>query len=114
MPELRLRNEAAPLRMRRCVRHVDREAAARCSSCGAFFCRECASEHAGRIVCASCLAKQVRTQTQAKRARWTNILRALQLGVSVMLLWVVFHVAGVLLKSIPADFHDGTIWRRPL
>jgi len=29
------------------------------------------------------------------------------------MLWMIFYAIGSLLLSIPADFHEGTIWRRP-
>ena len=31
----------------------------------------------------------------------------------LLLLWVLFQTLGGLLLDIPADVHDGTIWRRP-
>ena len=44
------------LSAQRCFNHAGREAVARCPECSRYFCRECISEHRGRVVCAGCLA----------------------------------------------------------
>ena len=40
----------------RCSNHALREAAVQCPSCKRFFCRECVTEHAGRMICVNCVA----------------------------------------------------------
>jgi hypothetical protein len=39
----------------RCQRHPGQAAAARCPSCQQSFCRECVTEHYGRMLCLACL-----------------------------------------------------------
>ena len=41
----------------RCWNHEAREAACRCPACGRSYCRECVSEHEGRLLCAACLSR---------------------------------------------------------
>lgn len=38
-----------------CWNHETREAVCRCPVCFRSFCRECVSEHEGRLLCAACL-----------------------------------------------------------
>jgi formylmethanofuran dehydrogenase subunit E len=47
----------------RCQRHPGREAAARCPSCQQSFCRECITEHEGRMLCLACLTKRSQPAT---------------------------------------------------
>ncbi len=42
---------------RRCRNHPAREAACRCPECRLDYCRECVTEHAGRLLCSGCIAK---------------------------------------------------------
>jgi hypothetical protein len=105
--------QAAPLRARRCVRHVEREAVARCSSCGGFFCRECVVDHGGKLICAPCLAKAAAMEAPEKKRSWTGVKRVATLVLGGLVLWVLFYAMGSLLLSVPGEFHDGAIWRRP-
>lgn len=102
----------APIRAWRCVRHPEREAAARCPVCGQPFCRECVVEHEGRLLCAACLAK-LHTPAPAPRSpRNLAPLRAvLSLSAAVAVLWFVFFYSATLLSRIPTEFHDATIWQ---
>ena len=102
----------APIRAWRCVRHPDREAAARCPVCGQPFCRECVVEHEGRLLCAGCLAQLHAPAATPRRPRNFAPLRAfLSLGTASLVLWFVFFYAATLLTRIPTNFHDGTIWQ---
>lgn len=95
---------------RKCVQHPLREAVARCSACNEHFCRECVVEHDGVLLCAACLA---RATAPAKPAR-VSWVRVRELGVtaaSLVVAWVTFYGLGSLLKAIPAQIHDGTIWQ---
>lgn len=100
------------LAARKCVRHVEREAIARCPSCDGDFCRECIVEHDGRVLCAPCLAKIAvpvaapRSSTFARRAR---DVAATALG--VMVLWVAFYAGAQFLKLLPPTVHEGTVWK---
>lgn len=100
-----------PIRAWRCVRHPDREAAARCPVCGQPFCRECVVEHEGKLLCAACLGK-LHAPAAAKPPRDFSRLRTrLALAVAIAALWFVFFYSGELLGRIPQNFHDATIWQ---
>jgi len=104
---------SSPLSKLRCARHPDREAAARCASCGLVFCRECVSEHDGRFLCAPCLAKTAAAAraAAARRPRVAALKRALAIVAGAAWLWLCFYLAGLLIEKLPRDFHEGTVWR---
>jgi len=101
----------------RCFRHAAREAVARCPECRRFFCRECVTEHAGRVICASCLeALAAGAPPRAGRgALLRAVLRAAGLAVScaasALVLWMFFYWLGRTLQLLPTPFHEGTLWR---
>ena len=97
------------IQTRRCARHVDREAAARCPSCGGFFCRECIVEHEGRLLCTSCLARES-ASAKARQGNWAGARRQLMLAAATLAAVLVFYGIGSILLDIPPDFHEGTIW----
>lgn len=80
----------------------------RCLSCHRFFCRECATEHGGRLLCAQCLAASVvptknpGAQTLGATAGWIAAALAGSLFV-----WLVFFYLGAALVRAPFDFHTG-------
>ena len=95
------------------MRHTEREAVARCSTCEGFYCRECVVDHSGRLICARCLAKTTAASTEAKPKRsFAGLQRRILLVAAVLLLWTLFYATGSLLLSVPPDFHEGTIWSR--
>jgi len=94
----------------RCFNHAGREAAARCPECGRFFCRECITEHDDRVLCAACV-KKLAGVPFTQRSAFVSIVRTLQLAVGVFIVWACFHFVGRSLLSIPAKFHDGTVWK---
>lgn len=93
----------------RCVHHAEREAVARCPECARFFCRECVSEHEGRVLCARCLARRVASPPE-KRARLAAVLRGCGALGGILLAWWFFDLLGRGLMLIPASVHEGTIW----
>jgi late competence protein required for DNA uptake (superfamily II DNA/RNA helicase) len=98
-----------PLAQKRCFHHSVREAVARCPECGRFFCRECITEHQGRVLCAGCLA--AKAAPPPKKIRWSGVLTApLQLAAGLWLAWWFFVLVGKLLLAIPTTFHDGSVW----
>lgn len=104
----------APLRVMRCARHSEREAVARCPQCGGSFCRECVSEHEGRLLCAACLAKGLAVKPEAsKRHVWKRVKPTLLNVGAVFLLWALFMSFGELLVRIPPEVHEGNIWKAP-
>lgn len=95
----------------RCLHHAEREAVARCPECGGYFCRECIVEHEDRVICAACL-KKVARKSETKRIRFAGIFRSLQFAFGIFTAWLFFYFAGRLLLTIPASFHDGTLWHQ--
>ncbi|HLJ48489.1 MAG TPA: hypothetical protein VKU01_20885 [Bryobacteraceae bacterium] len=89
--------------------HPLREAVARCPECRNSFCRECVTEHEGRVVCAACLKRLVGAVPKQRRsARWV-LASALPIAGGVIA-WVFFYGIGRLLMLIPASVHDGSVW----
>lgn len=90
---------------RRCFNHARREAVARCPVCGSFFCRECVTEHDGRMVCARCLIPAAAGSGRHPRLRaaW----RGVQFLAGVLVLWLCFWFMGRTLLRLPSSFHEG-------
>jgi len=98
------------LLQQRCFNHRGREAVARCPRCGRFFCRECVTEHGGRVVCAGCL-RALAARRGARQRRWHAARLAAACGLGLAAAWLVFYGVGRLLMRIPAPVHEGTLWR---
>ncbi len=100
------------LALQRCLLHPPREAAARCPACRQFFCRECVTEHDGRVMCAVCLRKLTSGQGEATRSRdlMATTLAVARLTAALALLWFAFYLVGLFLVRAPSTFHDGTMW----
>jgi hypothetical protein len=96
--------ESMNIARERCTNHASREAVARCPECGRFFCRECISEHEGRVICAFCLKRLV--TKPVRRRRLTGAVRAAQVLMGMLLLWSSFYLLGKVLLTIPSSFHD--------
>lgn len=100
------------LHRQRCVRHPDREAAARCPACGRFFCRECVTEHAGRLLCAACLHALAQPAEEPRRFSLRTLARPIGTAAAAaggfLLLWGFYTLAAVLLGAVPHRFHDST------
>ena len=93
----------------RCFVHDSREAAARCPVCRNAYCRECVTEHEGRVVCAGCLKKSV-SEHKAGRRRFARLAAAALPLLGLLLAWLFFYGVGQALMLIPASVHDGTEW----
>ncbi len=98
------------LASQRCAQHAEREAVARCPECRRFFCRECITEHAGRVLCAHCLQKLGR-RPLLKRPGFVGAGRVLQVALGVFLAWLFFYLVGEALLGLPTAFHEGTLWQ---
>ena len=98
------------LTYQRCYNHAAREAVARCPHCGQFFCRECITEHDDRVICAACLKKLARLPLMRRRG-FAGVLRFAQCLLGVMMVWFFFYLIGEGLASLPASFHEGTLWK---
>jgi len=95
----------------RCFNHAGREASARCVGCGRTYCRECVAEHDGRMICGACLRKEPQAKAR-EAARWPGrVADAARLAAAVVVAWFVFYLAGRALLQVPAEFHEGTVWR---
>jgi hypothetical protein len=94
-----------------CLNHPRREAAARCTSCGQSYCRECVTSHEGRMVCSTCYRSKTEIKEKAPRD-WFVLFAALQTTVGFAVLWFTVWLIGRLLISIPARFHEGTVWEK--
>jgi late competence protein required for DNA uptake (superfamily II DNA/RNA helicase) len=100
---------AFTLRQQRCVHHPLREASARCPECGRFYCRECITEHADRVLCASCLAR-LSQKKSAQRERWSWLPRLVLAALSLAIVTFLLLILGNFLLSIPSKFHDIGGW----
>jgi hypothetical protein len=97
------------LSLQRCRNHAQREAVALCPECGAYYCRECIAEHEGRVLCASCLEKLL-ARTSGARHGLSGLIALGRFLLGFLLLWTIFYYIGHALLSLPASFHEGTVW----
>jgi len=104
------------LQLSRCSVHAEREAAARCMECRGFFCRECITEHVGRMLCTACIrAASAPSGEASKKARSAPVWFAglgltLRACVGLLVAWAVFGFFALLTSKIPESLHDGSIW----
>ena len=88
----------------RCSNHALREAAVQCPSCKRFFCRECVTEHQGRMICVSCVTIREAAPSRARlKTVWT-----LTAAAGLLIAWLVFYYLGQSLTRIPSEFHATT------
>lgn len=101
------------LARQRCLLHPLREAAARCPECRQFHCRECVTEHDGRVLCTSCLRRLTAPKTESAATRRVLGLawQGLKLAVAFLFLWFSFFLAGQFLVRTPQEFHNGALFR---
>jgi len=104
-----------PLAGQRCLRHPEREAVARCPECRRAYCRECVTEHDGRMLCAACIAR-LATPSGAGRAGRGALVQAAaralrgagkagRLAAGALAAWLFFHALGETLAMFPAETH---------
>src|SRR6266568_1167600 len=98
------------LTYQRCFNHATREAVARCPSCGQTFCRECITEHEGRVICAACLRKLARVPLLQRRG-FAGVIHCGQALLSLVVAWFFFYAIGEILLTLPASFHEATLWK---
>ncbi|MCK5804051.1 MAG: rhomboid family protein [Lentisphaeria bacterium] len=97
----------------RCCNHALREAVAKCPECEEFYCRECVTEHEGRVLCSTCLREQVDVPEQ----RWSTrgllgLARPILSLAAFLIIWLFFQLFGQILLTIPSSFHEGTFWEQ--
>lgn len=91
----------------KCENHQEREAAVRCPGCYLFFCRECATEHNGRLLCLGCLKNNLATSDGIVKRSGILVLTVIFIA-SLFASWYFFYIIGIALASIPQDYHNGT------
>ena len=94
-----------------CLNHPRREAAARCTSCGRPYCRECVTELDGRMVCGPCYKEKTQVKEKPKRD-WFVVTTALQALLGLGTLWLAAWLLGQLLVNTPSSFHEATVWEK--
>ncbi len=103
------------LHQTRCINHAGREAAARCPVCKNYFCRECITEHEGRVICAACLQKtapQMEKKNSGIFKGTTHLFGGItKAAAGLFLLWFLFYAVGRFLLIIPDSFHTGELWK---
>lgn len=83
----------------RCWNHEAREAACRCPACGRSYCRECVSEHEGRLLCAACLS-EVTAGREPGSGRGRGLAPAAMIAAAILLAWLTYWVAGESIMAV--------------
>jgi hypothetical protein len=97
----------AKLAGQRCLHHAAREAVARCPECGRFYCRECVTDHEGRVLCQGCLKASVATVAPKPRRNLLPLLYPVLFIAGLALVSVLTMIVGDFLMQIPDSFHRG-------
>jgi len=85
-------------------------ASARCPQCRRFFCKECITEHSGKVLCTTCLS-QTAPAISDKHSRRAVLIHAIQFLTGLWLIWVFFYYVARILLLIPTAFHEGSLWQ---
>jgi hypothetical protein len=83
----------------RCWNHEAREAACRCPACGRSYCRECVSEHEGRLLCAACLGL-VTVRSEQTSAGFGKLAPPGMIAAGILLAWLIYWAAGASLIGL--------------
>lgn len=92
------------LSSQRCRHHPLRGVAGRCPECTRFYCRECVTEHHGRVLCQECLGRRV-LDGSGPDGR-PLLVYALSAALNLLLLTALFYAGGSLLLRLPSAFHE--------
>lgn len=95
----------------RCYFHAEREAVARCPLCGHTYCRECITDHEGRVLCAGCLAVETGDRAGGRRGWGRWLKTSVAAGIGLLFAWFLFYLLAGLLLRIPSEFHEGRFWQ---
>jgi hypothetical protein len=91
-----------------CWNHPVRGAVCRCPVCHRPFCRECVSEHAARLLCATCIKASVSAPAETHR-RSTPFWFATMAVASTLLAWAIFFSLGqIIMESV--TLADRSAW----
>lgn len=77
----------------RCVNHELRQASGICPTCRRSFCKECLTEHDGRLTCASCL-RRAAPEAKASRGFGPRLQTPAMLLGAVLASWFFFYSLG--------------------
>ena len=89
-----------------CSHHPERESVARCPECGHTYCRECITDHAGRVICARCLEELRQAGPRSRNTTAELIKSVLGLGIGALLALIFYYALGWTLLQIPEKFHE--------
>lgn len=96
----------------RCFNHAGREAVARCPECRRYYCRECVSEHEGRVLCAACLAENAGpAEKTRRRLPVALVVKTAAMLVVIIGLYAAFWSLGRAILETPDGFHNGAVFR---
>jgi len=96
--------------LERCWNHAAREAVCRCPGCARFYCRECVTEHEGRLLCAACVAGVA--ARPHRRATWLGKLAGPAAAAAGLLIaWLAFYGTARLIAEL-TDRLEEQQWRR--
>ena len=71
----------------------------RCPSCKRFYCRECVTEHDGRLLCVQCLSAGTGVQARPAGTRW--LLWAAGAVMGIVMAFLIFYTTGYVLQQVP-------------
>ncbi len=92
----------------RCFTHNERGASGRCPTCTRFYCRECLTEHEGRVLCTRCLHALAKPEDVKSFDFLRGITRGAAGLMGVAFAAAFFYLVGLLMARLPASFHDGS------
>lgn len=92
------------LSLERCFNHGARGASGRCPECRRYHCRECLTEHEGRVLCSACLARR-RPPVSPSGGRASYAVAAL---LNLLLLLLLVYGVGALLLRLPSTFDESS------
>jgi hypothetical protein len=101
---------ATSLAHSKCFQHLSREAVARCPDCLRFYCRECVTEHDGRMICRPCLDDLLQEDSKASTGFVRGLIQWFLAGVGFTTTLYIFYLIGRILLSIPSNFHSGVFF----
>jgi len=82
----------------------------RCLECRRYFCRECATEHEERLLCAECI-KRLSAKRAGKGGRLAWVKGALAGALGLLLAWLFFYAIGQVLVQIPDARDEGAAYQ---
>jgi len=92
---------------KRCSNHPSREAVARCPICQKFYCRECITEHDGKMLCKYCLESKIESQKNDKKSSLflKQVIIVILFISSFALSWFLFAMLGKIIMLFPQKYH---------